>query len=528
MVKLKLRLKRHFWNLLVLALNILLIRFLATNSTAAKDTTQQEPPTACGVWQAKAWVPCLPRRTISEFVSTERSRLGLRQLRLLFVGDSQTRYLFCQFSEVLVAAGLAPVGMRPLDPTTRFAFSWVTELWPPVHHHENTSATPVVIGFVTSEYFQGGTAETQSAVEFGVATHIIIGRGCWDMIRRIPQSHITMGDEMLAGFVRWRSEFPRSRIVAFVFPHASIPQEEGVASDRKTAAGASLTGCVLAHHQHMFRGAIHIAAQHANSHMKQSLERIRVLDVDSMTNPTAAKASPDDSPYRPVDGLHHVGQTAAAIIGELLTLLTDQLPAETQQNRHASNDNQQLLPPFIDVSTCRAEALPYYNYVIANVIQQELKAVYDIPSNEGQIGFDPDVHRPQLTQGKENIEILISFAACSHFLAATGRYFGAGNWTKTLQLASTPLESWLHTGHTEIVEKSIRMQRDCLHMQQTHHKTMLQKWSSSGRLRPLLDEVMHKHPLLHCRSILMALRDVGVTSFGEKPHCLNLPFGRRP
>ncbi|CUG30704.1 membrane-associated protein, putative [Bodo saltans] len=166
----------------------LLLAFALLTLNAPGDTTVIGDDQAVNLFNMTKW--CCQRQ------SSQRL-----PVRFLLVGDSQTRYLFHQFANALFEtppecwwSALVPSLPRPPSPKTRFAFSWMTQQWPPPFFIRQTllnnvtlQPPSIVIGFICTEY-----ASNETWVVDGIAlfnpTHILIGRGCWDMIRRFPSN----------------------------------------------------------------------------------------------------------------------------------------------------------------------------------------------------------------------------------------------------------------------------------------------------------------------------------------------------
>ena len=543
-------------------------------------------PSVCGRWlDSNVWEHCPDQALLGSSLSSPWglfATLALKRLkaeaarsrtkvRLLFVGDSQTRYLYAAVAEQLADCcstdGLVPSGLLPPNPTTRFAFAWVSHMWP--HAALNSS---IRLGFVSTEYFSGGAAETRLAIDFD-PTHVVVGRGCWDMVRRIPHSHATTFFEFSQGLARWRAAFNASvLLVVYVFPHVGVPPSHDSNAVDESATRAQLTKCVFTHLQESYRAALHDAVTAVNSKILYltngertgaGRNSIAAFDVFKMTK---------DAPRIPVDGVHYdgvVGLEIAKALGHRL----HQAEADAARRQPEKDGDAQLdwevtgwasdSPGFMH-ERCAEIGLPYYNYVVEHVISKELDALgrlLDATHDEIQpllLGFSRKVP-PQRPVLQENLDSALSaaaksFSACAHIIGLASRHFGPSALWRSQHSMLLPrgrrggIRSWLRRDLHDVVEELLHRQKQCdevvdvailnaIDRRGAGHVLDRMEWIASSSSFSWINRRMVTLRLWGIRDSSTHRRRNNTTwddemgrllSFGQIPLSLNMPFGRLP
>lgn len=228
--------------------------------------------------------------------------------RLLFIGDSQTRYLFSQFASALFNAptqcwwAVTPSTLpRPLSPRTRFAFSWVTQQWPPQWWVEQAAILPpIMLGYIAMEYASNETWVVDTARRFQ-PTHVLVGRGCWDMIRRRPAANRI--DTMCKEF--WSlamalSTFAQVKCL-LLFPALRITYAKplGNAASIDTQKRRSpWTSCLIETYQDYFHHGLVACIDAVGATLRRTHSDVNVLVVEAADETRAESA-------HPADGIHY-------------------------------------------------------------------------------------------------------------------------------------------------------------------------------------------------------------------------------
>jgi hypothetical protein len=455
-------------------------------------------------------------------------------VRLLFIGDSQSRHLFSQLATFLHThlhcwwdgAQRPP---PPLPPSTRFAFSWVIHMWPPVWFFEAANATPrFLIGFIASEYASNERWIRNAARAFG-PTHLVVGRGCWDMIRRMPGHDriSTMCNEYTSSITTLVATLPSLRTL-FLFPHLRVQfsRIHGASSRDVQRRDSPWTGCLIDRYQAFFREGLRRCSFGAIGELGRTHPVLDVMLLEA-DHETSIKEN------APADGIHY---DAFPVVQRLLfTLLRGMEPmrrhggssglhvfvdsnSATSSLRHAMRSLDDAFDEhMLFDKTCQRAAASYRD-TVRQLIHNETTALTlshrEIPSN-----VDLDT---------SDAVVMDEYLRCITLRYGLLRYLGPWPWSDDV---ATVLNFGLkHNGRNVTTVCNQRFD-------DVRSRSQIR----AAAIRILTEEHLGGSAA-RCKVPVMALLDIrdtigtkypaGIWLYSQKPlhemNCLNEPFGGRP
>lgn len=433
---------------------------------------------------------------------------GGNGLRVAFVGDSQLRHLSYHFEEHLLAnvdhwwpefgtewkrlcfRG-APIP-RPKKPNVGFSFAWLTNFWPPVQFRADSRIeqcrelrSPISVAFLSIEY-ASRQRYVENFIDHFQPSVVILGRGCWDLIRRLPpagplETLFQQAQKELVGALQMLYERPFIKFVG-VLPLLRIGSIRlhgaGSISYQRKRTPWTMCGADISQH-HLFD---HLARLVLNQHhqWRHSYRKLHLLDVESITNNETIFEE-----VAPVDGLHY---EATVVINTLIAQIWNLISSDA----HLVPNLRVTLPPFRLSTMCKQSQFRYRKTVLRKVVHVEVTRF----------------------RSKSRVESASDkFFSCAEFRARLWRYLGPPPWNDP------------DVSNAEM----IRVRCEAFEMTFSQEKT-------NNTLEILFETALRKHisgDSGACKAVALTMLEYFSRSLGQTPqlwdtNCLNEPFGGRP
>lgn len=289
--------------------------------------------------------------------------------KVMLIGDSQTRYLFCQLASLFLescrsrnASQCPPSSPRP---EAKLSFAWVSHTWPPMWWL-NRNTFPVIMRFVCVEYLSS-TVWVRNAMWTFLPQIVVGGRGCWDVIRRIPH-HLpsTMATEIRT-FVEDVVQLPSVKsLVLFPMWEAQSP-----ANDVTFEHDSPLTACSFKYLQHFVHTAMIEGLMSSKALLAQRgiAYRVTTIPRDVLLR------------SRPQDGIHFHSRSvalrmASAVFG------TGVLSASVEGQTLGGHSDHEYAAAYWN---CSGAGQRYYSVLYHRVLQKTLHSLRDLDTSSSNL-----------------------------------------------------------------------------------------------------------------------------------------------
>lgn len=451
-------------------------------------------------------------------------------IRILFVGDSQTRYLFSQLAMSLFETrscwwSVNPVlPPRPHSPRTRLAFSWVTQQWPPQWfidqiggvHGSNSTAPPYVLGYLAVEYASSERWILNFARRFD-PTHVVVGRGCWDMIRRLPlpdnKRIAVMCNEyksLIAALVTSQPRAGGQKLrTVFLFPALSIAYARffGAFTKDEQRRRNPWTSCLIEKFQHFFHEGLRLCA-FAIQQEAEALQTNTSIVLMEAYNETQYED------FQATDGIHY---DSYPVLQKLFWTFANGLAAHrmvsfsSRAANHALPDGVAHIDAAFDNALskdnrCRHALASYTNAMRTHLIPRIIHETIPPPSDWLSTSVHQNTSVSAVCTTEESLR-------CAHLRYGLWRYLGPWPW---------PAPSVVPSEVTVLCNRCFEsIGADKLLRSSVVRALRMQRHLGSG---------------MWCKAAVMFLSDIEsnaseeneVQLFHNDIRCLNEPFGGRP